>query len=80
MTARLYTLKTNTQRQQEAHDYVTAKVRKEEFDPKLWKWSTLIFYIILFGIIMGILVYKEAKACGELGPDTTIEQINERTL
>ena len=73
MSARLYALKTNTQRQQEAHDYVTAKVRKEEFDPKLWKWSTLIFYIILLGIIMGIFAYKEANACSDVFEDERIE-------
>ena len=37
--------------------------QKDDFDHKAWKWSTVIFYILLIGIISGIFVWKEAKAC-----------------
>ena len=102
MTARLYALKTNTQRQQEAkelrwiksikigldtskgieaeryvpkmtqqeaHDYVSAKHRKDDFDSKTWWKSVMAWWVMvaigmaLFGLFMGV-----AGACGEEQP------------
>lgn len=65
-----------------ANNILEMKKRKQEtkqeddFDPKAWKWSTVIFYIILLGLIMGIFVYKEAHACYE-EPEPVIIEITE---
>ena len=36
---------------------------KDDFDPKLHTWSRVIFYIILIGMVAGMLAWQEAHAC-----------------
>ncbi len=59
----IYMKKHKRMTQSEAHDYVSAKHRKEDFDPKSWKKATLLFWagILAFGLLMAGLKY--ATAC-----------------
>lgn len=60
----------------QAMDYVSTQHRVDEYvnrmeshlevDKKAWTWARVIFYILVIALVSGVLVWKEAHACGEM--------------
>ena len=72
MQARIYTLKTNKQRNE--------KLTPEESEQAVSSFSKFLRPYVIFLVVMFILAMTMgAHACGDK-PDTLIDQIKERTL
>ena len=79
MNARLYIMKTNAQRQQEAHDHVSAKhrVEMEMVRVNRFVWKYLAWFCVFTVLVSTILWIADAHSCETQEPESLEIKITE---